>query len=148
MSEGLERHDCRCSQATSAASSPRAPFDARWCSLHAMNELVRATNVEEAFDALDPFALIKPSHPFFADIEADLPREHYGVTDELKRHFRSIQTRRRWQHLGLVGHKGTGKTTLVRKAMSELRDKGVMAVQINTQLAVDQGGFTFTDMIL
>src|SRR5690606_19609357 len=72
----------------------------------------------------------------------------YGVTDELKRHFRSIQTRRRWQHLGLVGHKGTGKTTLVRKAMSELRDKGVMAVQINTQLAVDQGGFTFTDMIL
>ncbi len=113
-----------------------------------MTELVRANTVEEAFDALDPFALVKPSDPFFADIEADLPREHFGVSEELKRHFRAIRKRRRWQHLGIVGHKGTGKTTLVRKAMAELRDQGVMAVQINAQLAVDQGGFTFADMIL
>lgn len=113
-----------------------------------MSELVRATTVEEAFDALDPFALVKPSDPFFADIEADLPREHFGVSEELKRHFRAIRKRRRWQHLGIVGHKGTGKTTLVRKAMAELRDQGVMAVQINARLAIDQGGFTFADMIL
>lgn len=113
-----------------------------------MSELVRATNVEEAFDALDPFALVRPSDPFFADFEPLLPREHYGVSEELKRHFRHIDKRERWQHLGIVGHKGTGKTTLVRKAMGELRAKGLMAVQINTQLAIDQGGFTFTDMML
>ncbi|NVB36446.1 AAA family ATPase [Pseudenhygromyxa sp. WMMC2535] len=113
-----------------------------------MPESVRATSVEEAFDALDPFALVGPSDPFFADFEALLPAEHYGVSAKLKRHFRSIQTLGRWQHVGIVGHKGTGKTTLVRKAMGELRDKGVMPVQINAQLAVDQGGFTFADLML
>lgn len=113
-----------------------------------MAQLIRATKVEEAFDALDPFALVKPSDPFFADFEPLLPADHYGVSDKLKRHFRLIQGQRRWQHVGVVGHKGTGKTTLVSKAMSELRSSGIMAVTINTQLAVDQGGFTFTDMML
>jgi hypothetical protein len=113
-----------------------------------MSQLVRATNVEEAFQALDPFALVKPSDPFFADFEPLLPVEHYGVSDKLKRHFRVVQGQRRWEHVGIVGHKGTGKTTLVSKAMSELRSSGVMAVPINTLLAVDQSGFTFTDMML
>src|SRR5690606_13262446 len=103
---------------------------------------------DAAFDALDPFALVKPSDPFFADFEPLFPADHYGVSDKLKRHFRLIQGQRRWQHVGVVGHKGTGKTTLVSKAMSELRSSGIMAVTINTQLAVDQGGFTFTDMML
>lgn len=113
-----------------------------------MAELVRANTLEEAFDALDPFALVKPSDPLYADIEAELPREHYGVSEELKRHFRSIRKRRRWQHLGIVGHKGTGKTTLVRKAMADLRSEGLMAVSINAQIVIDQGEFTFADMIL
>lgn len=50
----------------------------------------RATNVEEAFDALDPFVLVRPSDPFFADLEADLPREHYGVSAELERHLLAL----------------------------------------------------------
>jgi hypothetical protein len=113
-----------------------------------MNELVRATNVEEAFDALDPFALVRPSDPFFADFEPLLPLEHYGVSAKLERHFRFTHARRRWQHIGVVGHKGTGKTTLVGKAMTELRTRGLMPVSINAQLAVDQGGFTFADTML
>ncbi len=113
-----------------------------------MSHLDRATTVEEAFGVLDPFALVGPSDPFFADYEPLLPAEHYGVSAKLKRYFREIQTRPNWQHIGVIGHKGTGKTTLVRKAMNELRDKGVMAVQVNAQLAIDQGGFTFSDLML
>ncbi|NJK32136.1 MAG: AAA family ATPase [Deltaproteobacteria bacterium] len=114
-----------------------------------MRELVRATNVEEAFDSLDPFALVKPSDPLFADFEPLLPVEHYGVSTKLKRYFRASRGQpRRWQHVAVVGHGGTGKTTMVRKAMTELGRAGIMPVQINAQLAVDQGGFTFSDLML
>ncbi|KIG11934.1 Type II secretory pathway, ATPase PulE/Tfp pilus assembly pathway, ATPase PilB [Enhygromyxa salina] len=113
-----------------------------------MSTFQRAKNTEEAFRALDPFALIKPGDPRFADFDAILAREHYGVSSNLKRHFRGILQDPQWMHIGIVGHKGTGKTTLVRKAMTELRSEGVMAVQIDAMLELDQGNFTFADMML
>lgn len=112
-----------------------------------MSSLVRATTVEEAFHVLDPFALVRPSDPLYADFEPLLPAEHYGVTNELERHFRGGQ-RHGWEHIGVIGHRGTGKTTLIAKAMAKLRGSGLMPVTINAQLALDQGGFTFSDMML
>jgi hypothetical protein len=123
-------------------------YTSRWYSFEAMSPLVRATTVEEAFHALDPFALVKTSDPLYADFEPLLPLEHYGVTRKLERHFRMGQRQQRWEHIGVVGHRGTGKTTLIAKAMSELRGSGLMPVTINAQLALDQGGFTFSDMML
>ncbi|MFV8752961.1 hypothetical protein ACNOYE_20640 [Nannocystaceae bacterium ST9] len=113
-----------------------------------MSTLQRATTVEEAFHTLDPFALVKPSDPLYANFEPLLPFEHYGVTAKLERHFRLIQTQPGWQHIGIVGHKGTGKTTLVRKAMSELRQHGLMPIHVNSLLTFDQGDFKFSDVML
>jgi hypothetical protein len=108
----------------------------------------RARNTEEAFRALDPFALVKPGDPRFADLDAILPRDHYGVSAQLKRHFRGLVNDPQWVHLGVVGHKGTGKTTMVRKAMSDLSGEGIMPVQVDAMLTLDQGDFTFADMML
>ncbi len=111
-----------------------------------MSTIPRATTTAEAFHALDPFAVVKPGDPFFADIEADLPVKHYGVSARLKRHFRGIGPGMPWQHIALVGHRGTGETTLVRNAMSSL--PGVIGIHIDASFAFDQADVRFADMVL
>jgi hypothetical protein len=51
-------------------------------------------------------------------------------------------------HLGVVGHRGSGKTTLVRRAMDELAGRGLHAVFVDALAAFDQGDLSFADVIL
>jgi len=45
-----------------------------------MAERIQASNSTEAFWTLDPFAIVRPSDPWFVDLEKIVPREHYGVS--------------------------------------------------------------------
>lgn len=113
-----------------------------------MTLLTQATTIEEAFHTLDPFALVKPGDPLYADFEPVLPYEHYGVTAKLERFFRPLHAHLGWQHIGIVGHKGTGKTTLVRRATNELRSLGLLPIHVNALLTFDQGNLEFADVML
>lgn len=48
-------------------------------------EQIRAANPGEAFWTLEPFAVVAPDDPWHCDIDALLPREHYGVVAQLTR---------------------------------------------------------------
>ncbi|MEX1365782.1 MAG: AAA family ATPase [Nannocystaceae bacterium] len=112
-----------------------------------MNELDVAQTVKRAAYGiyLDPFHLVRPDHAWYADIEAKLPRRHYSVAQRVKSPF---QTRSDFVHLGVVGHQGTGKTTLVRQAMSELRDIGILSVYVDALEVLDPLDFSFSDVVL
>jgi hypothetical protein len=50
--------------------------------------------------------------------------------------------------VGVVGHKGTGKTTQVRKIMADLRSEGIHPVFIDALTSLDQASLSFSDIIL
>ncbi len=114
-----------------------------------MTEFVRARNSTEAFWATDPFdVVVKPQDPRFADIEKDLPRAHYGVSAPVLRRF-SDPTRTPGQvKFGILGQVGTGKSTLIRKAMDDLRPLGIMPVFIDVLTYFDQSDFGLPDVML
>lgn len=86
---------------------------------------IQATSPAEAFDTLGPFAIVHPGDPWYADLEARFDHRHYGLVAPLVRRLSPRPTAREYEHIGVVGHKGSGKTTLVRKAMEELAPKGL-----------------------
>lgn len=108
----------------------------------------QATTPEEAFWTLDPFAVVKPGHDWFVNLEAILPREHYGVSRKLRRHLGPSAQRPDFVHIGLMGHAGTGKTTLTRSALAELAGDGLTPVFIDALQAFDNTDFRFSDAVL
>ncbi len=109
---------------------------------------IRASTPAEAFDTLDPFAVVRPEDPWYADIESYFDRRHYGLVAQLVRRLSPRPTGRDYEHIGIVGHKGSGKTTLVRKAMEELAPKGLHPFYVDAIAAFDQGDLSFSDVIL
>ena len=82
---------------------------------------IRAATSAEAFWTLDPFGIeVHPGDPWHADLEAALEGSRYGVVTWLTRRLTPTRVRPEFCHLGIVGSKGTGKTTQVRKAMAEV----------------------------
>lgn len=108
----------------------------------------QAKTPTEAFWTLDPFAVVKPSDPWFVELEGLLPREHYGVARKLQRNLSSSPQRPEFVHLGLLGHAGTGKTTMARSALAELSRDGLTPVYIDALQVFDQGDFRFADVVL
>lgn len=113
-----------------------------------MHDFVRARSSTEAFWAFDPFALVTHEDPRFADIEQDLPREHFGVTVPVRRHFLNPQRKPGSVKFAVIGHQGTGKSTLVGKAMASLRPLGVMPIYIDALTEFDQGDLLLPDVVL
>lgn len=108
----------------------------------------QATAPADAFWTLDPWALVKPGDPWFVDIERLVPRAHYGVADKLRRNLGASARRPEFVHVGLIGHMGTGKTTLVRNALASLTGDGITPIYVNALQSFDQGDFTFSDIVL
>lgn len=108
----------------------------------------QAASPAEAFWTLDPFAVVKPGDPWFVDLEAVLPREHYGVSKKLRRHLGPAAQRPEFVHIGLMGHAGTGKTTLARSALADLSREGLTPVYIDALQAFDNADFRFSDAVL
>lgn len=113
-----------------------------------MIDFSRARSSTEVTWSLDPFAIVKPHDPRFADIERDLPREHFGVSAPVRRMFGDPNLRPGQVKFGILGHRGTGKSTLIRKAMDELRPVGIMPVMVDALTSFDQTDFGLADVML
>ncbi len=113
-----------------------------------MTARIQADSPTAAFWTLNPFAVVRPSDPWFVDLERLLPRDHYGVARNLRRNLGTSSARPDFVHVGLMGHAGMGKTTLARSALSELSRDGISPVYIDSLQAFDQSDFTFSDLVL
>lgn len=113
-----------------------------------MHNFARAQNSTEVTWSLDPFSNVTPHDPRFADIERDLPREHFGVSVPVRRMFGDPQRKPGQVKFAVIGHRGTGKSTLVRKAMDDLRPLGIMPVMVDAMTSFDQSDFGLADVIL
>lgn len=112
-----------------------------------MSDFTPARSSTEVVRTLDPFEVIKPHDPRFTDIEKDLPREHFGVSGPISLRFGG-QTKPGAVKLAIIGHRGTGKSTLVRKTMDDLRRFGVMPIMIDALTSFDQANFGLADVML
>ncbi|HEX4417131.1 MAG TPA: P-loop NTPase fold protein, partial [Kofleriaceae bacterium] len=114
---------------------------------------IRAANPLEAFDAFNPQLTIAPEHPWYADIESFFDPARYGLRDALHRRIVpnkfNDQFDKPFRSVGVVGHRGAGKTTLVRSAIAKLKDQHQFTPIVIDALAVlDQSDFAFADVIL
>lgn len=114
-----------------------------------MTEHRQARNSSEAYWSLNPFEdVVGLADPWFADLERLVPREHYGVAHKLKKKLGVGPGRPQFVHVGLLGHRGTGKSTLARSALAELGGEGLMPIRIATLTVVDSSDFVFSDLVL
>jgi hypothetical protein len=109
---------------------------------------IRAMSSTDAFFTLDPFALVGPDDPWHTDLEAKFDRSRYGVVARITRRLTPGPGRPEFVHLGIVGHRGTGKTTQVRKAIADLAPTGIFPVFIDALTSFDQGDLKFSDLVL
>ncbi len=109
---------------------------------------VRATNLDDAFWTFDPFAVIRPSDPWYVPLEQYFDREHWGFVLQLERRLTPKQVGPDFVQLGVVGHRGSGKTTQVRQVVESIADHQVRAVFIDALVAFDQSDLTFSDLLL
>ncbi len=123
-----------------------------------MNQ-VRASTAEEAFFTLDPFALekssdadsrtLQASDPWFCDLETFFDHRH-ALSPRLKRLFAppTSMGNRNLVFAAVIGHKGTGKSTQIRKAITELEPTGIEPAFVDALAALDETDFTFADVML
>lgn len=109
---------------------------------------IRATTPADAFWTLDPFALVNPGDPWHSEIESHLKSSRYGLVVQLMRRLTPSPAAPRYVQVGIVGHKGTGKTTVVRKAMTDLAHRGIYPVYVDALASLDQADLSFADVIL
>ncbi len=106
----------------------------------------QARNVSEAFRTLNPFALVRPGDPWFADLERLVPTPHYSISAKLARRLTADPGG--FVHVGLLGHAGMGKTTLARNALAKLANDGLTPIYINALEVLDQTSVEFSDVLL
>jgi Cdc6-like AAA superfamily ATPase len=114
---------------------------------------VRATTAEEAFFTLDPFPfeniIVQPNDPWYCNLESYFNAREYSIIPKLTHLFNApVSTSPDFIHVAIVGHNGTGKTTQVRTAMLELKNKGIVQAHVNALALLDESDFTFADVIL
>lgn len=109
----------------------------------------RAANAADAFWTLDPLAPVSPGDPWYAELESHFPDGSYDFVTPLVRRLTPPPQSASFQHVGVVGHRGVGKSTLVRKAMGLLEQRhGFCALSIDVEATLDQGDFTFPDVLI
>jgi GTPase SAR1 family protein len=112
---------------------------------------VRAITPKEAFHTLDPFALVQPDDAWYLNLEQYLDLKHYPLKAKLDLHFDrpAFMQAQDYVQIGVVGHKGTGKTTQLRKYMSELEtNQHILPVFVDVLSTLDQADLSFADVIL
>lgn len=109
----------------------------------------RAANAAEAFWTLDPLAPVLPGDPWYADLESHFPDGSYDFLNRLVRRLTPPPQSASFHQVGVVGHRGVGKSTLVRKAMELLEQRhGFRALSIDVEATLDQGDFAFPDVLI
>ena len=112
---------------------------------------VRAQNPREAFHTLDPFALVQPNDAWYFDLEHHLDLKHYPLKAKLDLLFYrpDFVQASDYVQIGVVGHKGTGKTTQLRKYMNELETShNITPVFVDVLSTLDQADLSFADVVL
>ncbi len=108
---------------------------------------VQAQNPAEAFWTFNPFALVQPGDPWYCDLESHLDKLHYGVQGQLGRRLLPSLSGPKFVQVGLVGHGGTGKTTLVRRVAADLKN-GMATVFVDATATLDRADFRFAEVLL
>jgi hypothetical protein len=113
---------------------------------------VRASTAEEAFFTLDPFALeksndadnrtLQATDPWFCDLESFFDHRH-ALSPRLKRLFGAPTSmgNRNLVFAAVIGHKGTGKSTQIRKAITELEPTGIEPAFVDALAALDETNY-------
>lgn len=83
----------------------------------------RAEDATDAFWTLDPLTPVSPSDLWYTDLEGHFPDHSYDFVAPLVRRLTPPPQSPQFQHVGVVGHRGVGKTTSVRKAMGSLETR-------------------------
>lgn len=107
-----------------------------------------AKTLQEAFWALDPMALTEPQDPWFVRLDEQFKSHRYGLAAKLRRCFTPSARSPKAVHVGVVGHKGSGKTTQVRQVLEEMRGKGLFPVYVDALSHLDRVDFAFPDVVL
>lgn len=107
-----------------------------------------AKTLQDAFWALDPMALTEPRDPWFVRLDELFTSHRYGLASKLKRYFTPSPRSPKAVHVGVVGHKGSGKTTQVRQVLEEMRGKGLFPVYVDALSHLDRVDFAFPDVVL
>lgn len=103
----------------------------------------------DAFWTLDPLTPVAASDLWYTDLEGHFPDHSYDFVAPLVRRLTPPPHSPQFQHVGVVGHRGVGKTTSVRKAMGSLEARhGFYAVYLDVESTLDQGDFTFPDVLI
>lgn len=110
-----------------------------------MPEQHQARDVAEAYGTLDPDAVVGPGDPWYVDLEAMLPREHYSPAFRLRRALVASLERKEDIHLAVIGQPGVGKSTMVRVAVANLE---VSPINVDVRDVLDRDDFAFSDLIL
>ncbi len=110
---------------------------------------IRAQTPAEGFYTLDPFLLVNPNEPWYCDLSQYFDVHHYPVLRLFDKFFKPPVTLRleRFIHIGLVGHKGTGKSTLIRQATQGLQPD-IVTTFVQSLGVFDQSDLTFSDVVL
>lgn len=109
----------------------------------------RATNNADAFWTLDPLWPVQPDDPWYADLESHFEEGEYDFVAPLVRRLVPPSFAAQFCHVGVIGHRGSGKSTLVRRAMATMEaDHGFRAVYVNVEAMLDRGDFTFADALM
>jgi|JI10StandDraft_1071094.scaffolds.fasta_scaffold57954_3 hypothetical protein len=108
----------------------------------------QARTAEEAFWTLDPFEQVAPGHPFFANLERHFADDQYALVQPLIRRV-APPTAGVYRQVAVVGHRGAGKTTMVRSAMAKLAAGGKhRAAYIDVVGTLDISDFAFADVLM
>lgn len=110
---------------------------------------LRAKTSRQAFDAFDWQRQIAPDHAWYADIEGHFDPDRYGLRDALLRRIIPNELTEQFRSVGVVGHRGAGKTTMVRSAIAAASHEYAFAsVTVDALASLDEGDFGFADVLL
>lgn len=109
----------------------------------------KATTADQAFWTLDPFVQVHPGDPWHANLERFFADDEYALIRPLTRRLDPRGGQSPYKHVAVVGHRGAGKTTMVRGAMAELeRAASHLPVYVDVIATLDISDFRLADVLV
>ena len=109
------------------------------------NEYKPATNLRDAYNACHPDRPLEPDDPRYVELS-----EHRGGFNLVGRLLWNIVNSSPTDYLKQLvsGHRGSGKTTELKRLQRKLEDNGFIVVYIDVGETLDLGDIRYTDILL